>query len=330
VNFKSTVIFLGVLVLTSCSDTPPEEVVVHDSRGLFAASFDIKADKVLIATVDNSAQLWSTSPSIQLFKWTHSEKSNTDISHAKLSDDGKIAVTAAGNVLAIWDAVNGENIGYWKLKSHITGISVTSEGKYILVSFANRVVQIVDSKDGHSVWQVENSGYIQSIDISGDGKLAVIGDDDKYITMWDIENSRKLFSHELNTRPRYLKISPSNRYTILSSSLQPIKLLDSRTGNVIKEFTKYSGVLGKFGNANYSVLSSRFNRTESKVLVGAPPKNLYLWDIETGAMSKSWTIPKDTFWKPSTPLIYSVAFDSDETSVYCETSNAKGYKWNIN
>ena len=96
------------------------------------------------------------------------------------------------------------------------------------------------------------------------------------------------------------------------------------------ELTKYQGYLGRVGNAYYNILTAEFNRDNSMILIGAPPRTMYLWNLNTGIIQKVWHVPKQATWKPTASLIYAVAFSADEKYAYCESSDGTGYKWKIN
>ncbi|MBT4963750.1 MAG: PQQ-binding-like beta-propeller repeat protein [Francisellaceae bacterium] len=327
---KKFIIALVASSLVACQGDSPIESWEHDDRGLYAADFGKSGELLLVATIDNSAQLWSTRHNEKLFKWSHKEKANSDILHASLSENGKIGVTADSGNIVVWDAKKGSAIGFWKMPGYITKISVTENGKYALVGYSNRTVQLIDLKNGRSVWQANHNGYIQTLSLSSDGQYAAIGDDDSYLTVWDINNSKKIFSKSLKSRPRYVKISNHNKYLLLSSSFEQIQILDLMTGEHVKYLTKYQGFWGKVGNAHYNILTAQFNRDDSMVLIGAPPRTMYLWNLNTGAIQQNWQAPKQGTWKPTASLIYAVAFSVDEKYAYCESSDGMGYKWKIN
>lgn len=327
---KYLLIPVSILVLVGCKEEVPIKSWQNDYRGLYAADFADNGGVILVSTVDNSAQLWSTKSQALVFKWSHNKGGLSDIAHAVISTNGKIAITSDDFNIVVWNARTGKSLGFWKMPSRIASIKITEDGKYALIGYANRSIQLVDLKDGRSVWQVNLNGYIQCISISEDGKFAAAGDDDGFLSVWDIENSKLLFNKEMSSRPRFIKISNKNNMILVSSSLQPIKILNLQTGELIKNLTKYKGFLKKFSRAYYNVISAEFSESDDMVLIGAPPRNLYLWSIETGAIIQKWSMPIQKTWKPTSSLIYAVAFGEDEKTVYSESSDGYGYQWLIN
>jgi WD40 repeat protein len=77
------------------------------------------------------------------------------------------------------------------------------------------------------------------------------------------------------------------------------------------------------------VSSTTFSDNERFVLTGAPPRNLYLWDLTTGKLHQKWTIPKIKIWKPTSAIVYATAISDDNSTIYAEASNGYGYVWAV-
>lgn len=314
-------------LLNGCKDTPPTSTHQHDERGLYSANFDKYGDLLLIASVEKSAQLWRFNQDQKLHIWTHQAGIQSDLAYVAISGDGKTAVTADYVTFVVWDTISGKSKGFLRAPGQIIALQITHDGKYILAAYNNRQVQVLDLETGRSIWTAQHAAVIESIAISADGRFAVVGCDDFTTTLWDIHRNKRFQIWEDTAKIRFVAISKKNKYVLTSSPFRPVKIYDVLSGNLVQELKFYRGILGWFSRNIVNVSSVAFSDDDSLVLVGAPPRNAHIWNIRTGDLIQSYTIPKHKVWKPTSAIVYATAFSEDQKSIKVEASNGFGYTW---
>lgn len=316
------------VTLTGCGDSP-ETLYKHDERGLYAAEFSKNADRLLISTVNKSAQFWDFQQNKLLRTWTLEEGNQTDIAHVALSKNGKIALTSDSYTMVVWDTKTGKSIGFWELPSFIVGLEISENGQYALVAYADRSVQLIDVAVGRPVWKAIHEAYIEDIALSADGHYAMVGCDDNTATLWDIHKGKRKHLWEETTRIRHVAISPDNQYALTSAPFRTIKIWDIQSGKLKYELAEHTGIARFFGRNIINVSSASFSEDSSLLITGSPPRNVHLWDLTTGKMREKWVLPKLKFWKPTSSIIYASAISTDKKWLYVESSNGHGYRWSI-
>lgn len=321
------IILFTSLCLIACSEPLPDATFAHHQKGIYAAEFSNQGQYLIISTVEKAAELWDMEKDKQLYTWTHQAQKHSNISAVAISGDGKMAATGAGQSMAVWSVKTGQSLGFWNLPGSITHLKLSYSGQYALVAYQDRSVQLIDMLDGRSVWKVIHGGYVDSIALSQDGKLALIGCDDHTATLWDIEDSEKLFQWEEDSRIRYVALSPKNKYAMISTPLQSLKIYELSTGKLHQSLKITKHIPDLLTREIINVSSARFSSDEKQLITGAPPRDIYVWDVATGHLSMHYQIPKQKVWKPTSAIVYATAFNQDQSAIIAEASNGKGYRW---
>lgn len=320
---------LTLLMLIGCDSAPADKSWLHDNQGLYAADLSGDGRYVLTATVLKSAILWDLSSNQQKHTWTHQSGTDTDISHVAISHNGRVAVTTSGREFAAWDVQTGRSLAYWELPSVIVDIDLSHNGKYALIGYFNHNAQLIDVHSGFPVWTVNHAAAIHSVAVSKDYQYALVGCDDNTASLWDIKAAKRIHLWEDKSRIRKVAISPDNRLALTSSPYQSIKVWDIPSGELKHELKAIQGFFSFMSRPIINVSSARFSNDSQFLLTGAPPRNLYLWNMVDGSLSNQWVVPKNSHWKPTSAIIYASAFSTDNQTIFAEASNGVGYQWKV-
>ena len=328
-NIKDAIYITCFLVCLSGCSTPPDKSTEYDKRGLYAAELSDDGDLAIISSVDKSAELWDYHKAKRLYIWQHNSNLEGDLAHVNISNNSKIAISASNKNIAVWDTKSGKSIGFWKLDDFITNIKLSETGQYALISYATKKIHILDLLKGYTVFEANHSAYIETVDLSFDNSFAVVGCDDNTVTVWDIKKNERKHLLRTKTKPRFVKISPNNKYIVISTPFRPVDLYDLQSGKLEHELTQTPKYLSVLSRPIIHISSARFSDNEEYLLAGAPPRNLYIWDLKDGRLIDKITIAKKEVWKPTSAIVYATAFSENNKYVYAIASNGNGYTWSL-
>jgi WD40 repeat protein len=192
---------------------------------------------------------------------------------AEFSPDEERVVTASRDRTArVWNANSGEQLFLLEGGGdEISSAEYSSDGSRILTSAGElETSKIWNAKSGKLARILSNEGissYNKAAAFSPDGNRVIadfhIYDARTGEVIVELPEDSRGFSH--------VAFSPDGSNVLMSSSLGHAKLLDARTGTLLRTFAD-----------EQSVLFSTFNSNGSRVLTTSDDRTVRIWSVNTG------------------------------------------------
>lgn len=323
-QFKTATIALCIfstMLLTACiGGDKPHKAQLHAKGGVNTASLSQDGRYSLVASVNHQMGLWDNSKQSLKYTWKHGRSSGADIVAVAINPKGTKALTAERDNVVLWDIKTGKGLQFWSMPQQIIAVALSANERYALIGFRSGDAEYIDLENGQTVRRFPHTDRVNTVSLSNDGKYALTGGNDKVAKLWDIKSGKLLFTWPHKKRVKAVVISPKNNYALTAASQDSVKLWDLRTGQLIR----------KLNFSPMTVSAARFSPSEKYIAVGSIPQTLNVWDVRTGEHVIERTLPKASYWKPTSTIIYAVGFTPDEKGVNTEDSRGYRYQWKMN
>ncbi len=189
--------------------------------------------------------------------------------------------------------------------SRLTCVRFSPDDQWIGAADSNGNIRLWDVDTGKLIWE-RPAGTGRKFAVSPDGKMMAIGGYyNREITLWDLEKDELI--RELPQNARSLEFTRDGSRLVAAGRDGIIRLWDSQTGDVVKEFQGHQGAL-------YAVAISPDGRMLASGGGGdgtAPRHNeVRLWDLASG--KELAQLHEDEGRQPPLPgWIYSLDFSAD-------------------
>ena len=166
---------------------------------------------------------------------------------------------------------------------------------------------------------------VESLALTYDDRYIVSGSADQTLRVWDITTGKCLSKFNNDHQVNHLAISPNNMFIAIPGSLKmnllalvaytyPLKLVDRKTGQVLKEF-------GNIVNKHTAHISAiRFTPDNRYLISGSWDSTIRIWDIDSTNCVKALKCSRG---------IYSIAIDSEGVYLLSGHSDGALRLWNI-
>jgi len=144
---------------------------------------------------------------------------------ASISQDGKWLLTCEGNLLYLWDAGTGKELGQVKLPGHILCLALAPDGRRAAVGVGS-TIYLIDMETKKQTDRLEGSmGKVQTLAISLDGKWCLSGGSDNKVRLWDLDTGKERHRFDGHTAPVLsVAFSPDGRRVLSGSEDKTIRL----------------------------------------------------------------------------------------------------------
>ena len=175
--------------------------VFRDQKGLiYQAELSPKDDQVVTASHDGTAVLWDAQRGVKLATL---DQRKFPIYGAQFNLEGSRVITFADNSRAtsredaagLWNASNGQLIGWLDHGNLIRSATFSSNGKFALTGGDDGLIKLWDSADGRLVRAIAaGSGRIMSADFSQDDASIVTAGFNSAVKIWSSSSGELLYA----------------------------------------------------------------------------------------------------------------------------------------
>ncbi|MBI1833115.1 MAG: protein kinase, partial [Planctomycetes bacterium] len=203
--------------------------------------------------------------------WTHDDFGTA----VALSADGRMALTASGNVARLWDTATGQAIGpQLEHKDQIMVLALSADGKLALTACLAGKVQLWDTATGTPTGMtLSPDDLVDSVALSADGKRAMTASGTT-TQLWETATGKaigKPLHHEI--RSRQLALSGDGSRALMRGFDNTAWAWDTATGKVLGRPLRHDGIV-----------STMALSTDGKTaLTATSDGTTRVWQTDTGA-----------------------------------------------
>jgi WD40 repeat protein len=227
----------------------------------------------LTASEDHLARLWDVQTGKEVAALPHQRR----VSYAAFSRDGKLLLTASGQMLAVWD------VGALPRVPSEPKLSLTHDEPVVYGQFApdGRQLLSVDFGGTARVWNLETGqeqtqlqrSEITLARLSPDGKRMATAGDDRFLRIWDTVTGAQVgqppVQHEY--RLTALAFSPDGR-RVVTANEGSVRVWDTESGNAVTPPMQHDG----------RVLRAVFSPDGTRVLTASQDRTARVWNAASG------------------------------------------------
>lgn len=310
---------LIILNLTHCQREVPINGQHHATGGVTAASFSQDTRYAIVASTQHAIGFWDIVQHALLYQWHNDKNKKAPIVATDIDHDNHHAITVDAHSIAVWNAKTGHSLAFWQSKPSIRDAALEPYGHFILLGLSDGTAHYIETLSGHLTRLFRQSKAINSVSISDDGRFALTGSDDGTAKLWNIQTGRVV--REWQHKKPVIKVlfSPQRRFVLTAARQDHVYLWDFASGQLRK----------KINTSPITLTAAAFSHDNRWLVFGQLPQQLQLWDLSNLRRQKVWTLPKGKFWQPTATVVYALAFDAQNQTVYSEDSTGYGYQWSV-
>ncbi len=213
---------------------------------------------------------------------SYSTNVTKDISNLLISHNGDFLVTLSNlynNKIVFWSRKDRKKLFEINILNS-NFIALSGNDKYLVYDDFS-IVYLYDIEKRKSIQKIKLNENVTALDISYKGNYIATSSKNK-IYLYNIKKDKLAYFFTIKKSVKKIKISHNNKFLILQSDDNSIKIYDLKTSNFIYEFN--------FKNDNIADFDISKNE---KTIVVSSPKNIYLCDIKNKKSTKI-EMKKDT------------------------------------
>jgi WD40 repeat protein len=244
----------------------------HDDAVVVAA-FSPDGARVLTASEDKTARLWSVSTGKQI---AILQGHDDGLTSATFSSDGARVVTASRDkTVRVWDTATGQEIKALRGHTDVVNSAVFSQnGKLVLSASKDKTARIWNVETGETVNVLTGHGEIvNSAVFSPNEKQVVTASEDNTARLWDVATGHELKAFRGHQNAVNSAIFSSDGMRVLTAS-------DDKTAGIWDATTGEEKIVLR-GHSDL-INSAVFSPDGSRVLTASNDKTARLWDSTTG------------------------------------------------
>ena len=198
------------------------------------------------------------------------------ISSASFSSDGRTALSASGNMIAVWDMAAGRMVKTFPAHfGEVTSLAVSSDGNTALSGSRDGTIKLWDISSGRELRTFRGySDSVTAVALSPDGRFVLSGGEyGRPVKLWNVKSGRRIRTFIEGTGDvASVAFSPDGRAALSGDS--QLKLWDVESGH-------FRNLNDEQHEGGYSVAFSPDGRT---VLSGSRYSSVKLWDVASGRL----------------------------------------------
>lgn len=271
-----------------------EDDAIANNQYVLAARFDPSDENKLYVAFDSS-RLIKVVPVDGRVLWQ--KEIEGEINDFAMSANGKIlAVATLKGGISILDGPSGDLITTARGICHgsCTAVSLTDDGRRLVVGDANGYVTLVATASGQVLWQRKLHDWPVKKLVTAFDSLAnfLISSDLSRITIWNLDDDVRVKDFGKQTSATGLSdfwVSSlglvKRKSHLLVGGYNEIMLVDIRDGQIVRQFN----------GTERSILMAQVSGDETSLLAVARDHLLYQWDLDTLALKSIGWIKSQMF-----------------------------------
>lgn len=318
-----SLIILSCVLISGCEESPkPVATWQHAAVGMLDASLSDDGRYALVSSVNHQAGYWDLQANELLFQWRHNDNPEDGIIATDISPDGTRAITADNRTFVIWNTSNGQAYGYWEAPAQIAAVAISDKGRFVLLGLRNGKVIHISMETGRRLeFTAHRVEPIASVDLSPNGLWAFSGASDGRAILWNTQTAQPRFIFEHDTRVTLVRLQRQGQLAFTAGTRGNAILWDLSNGTEITRL--------QLKPREYVTTAVAFSADGSKLVTGAPDRDIVLWSTRNGAKLAAWQAKTREVSRPVGAIVWAVAFDKDGQHIVTEASSGYGQKWRI-
>ncbi|USD65524.1 hypothetical protein [Vibrio sp. SCSIO 43136] len=272
-----------------------------------STSFALSRDGRFALLYSNRQQLllWDLYDNNQLAQLGAQDPDENTVSHIRIADSGRYAVTATQQNFATWDLGWTQAQGLWSISDGlIRDIDISSDGEQVLLGLSNGKAIYVDLVSGRRMEFLAHREKVNTVALSPNGRFALSGGNDYQVYLWDTQTGLARFQFEHGHRIVRIALQRDGKLAFTSDSANDAFIWDLTTGEKISELKAFDRQL--------IFTTARFSDDGSQLLTGTPGGRVMLWDTYSGKRLDYWEVQVQKDSRPPRAVVYDAAFDRNQ------------------
>ncbi|WED23262.1 hypothetical protein L3Q72_01280 [Vibrio sp. JC009] len=288
-----------------------------------STSFALSRDGrfALLYSKEKQLLLWDLKEEKQLAALGKQDPDGNVVSHIRISDNGRYAVTATQLNFAVWDLAWTQAQGLWSISDGlIRDIDISSNGEQVLLGLSNGKAIYVNLVTGRRMEFLAHREKVNTVALSANGKFALSGGNDYKAYLWDTDTGQALYMFEHDARINRVALHRDGKLALTSDGANDSFIWDLSDGSKITALKSLSRQL--------IFSTARFSDDSNSLVTGTPSGRVMLWDTKSGKRTDGWEVEplKDT--RPPRAVVYDAAFDH-QNRIISATSAGIAQAWKI-
>ncbi len=318
----SVVLAIVILLLNGCFFTKKnsQRWIIEPSG---TTSFGLSRDGrfALLYSEERQLLLWDLESSEELAQLGAQDPQSNTVSHIRIADNGRYAVTATQQNFAVWDLGWTQAQGLWSISDGlIRDIDISSNGEQVLLGLSNGKAIYVDLVTGRRLEFLAHREKVNSVAISPNGKFALSGGNDYNAYLWDTQTGLALHKFEHDARINRVALQRDGKLALTSDGSNGAFIWDLSNGEKISELKAFQRQL--------VFTSARFSNDGSQLVTGTPGGQVMLWDVTSGKRLDHWKVEPQKDARPPRAVVYDATFD-EQQRIISGTSAGIAEAWPI-
>lgn len=264
---------------------------------------------------------WDLIENKELTYFGEQDQLNSVVSHIKISDNSRFAITATQTNFAVWDLGMGLSEGLWSISDGIIrDVDISSNGQQVLLGLSNGKAIYIDLATGRRLEFLAHREKVNSVALSANGKFALSGGNDHFAYFWDTTTGQIIYTFEHDKRVSRIALQRDGKFALTADGGNKGFIWNLKTGQKISTLSTFS---------RQQVFSTaRFSDDGNYLVTGSPAGTIKLWNIPSGKKQEQWRAEPLKDARPPTAVVYDVAIDKKQR-VISATSAGIAQAWLI-
>jgi WD40 repeat protein len=245
--------------------------------GLFQGAFSPDGNRVVTASGDKTAQVWSVPAGKEVLRLAHPQ----EVRCARFSPDGLRIVTGCDDGNArVWNAQTGElQLALREHTNAVLFVAFSPDGRRIVTTGTDNTARIVDAASGQAVGQpLQHSTWVQYAAFSPDGRKLATACYDHKAHVWDVETGQRIPPDMIHgDGVNSVEFSPDGRF-ILTAGLDHVARIwvaDSHQALVPNPLLRHSD----------RVMHAAFAPDGHRIVTACADGTVRVWDLAGSAQA---------------------------------------------
>ncbi|CAI2351175.1 unnamed protein product [Caenorhabditis sp. 36 PRJEB53466] len=302
----------------------PAKTPVETTQRVNSLSFSSKGEHMIMSTDDDSMFLYDMHTG-QKSRSVNSKKYGC--SHVRFASDGICALhgsTKVDNTIRYLSLTDNKYLRYFQGHDGlVTGINVSPMDDMFLSVAEDKTIRLWDLKT-HNCIGLMNLAATPIATFDPEGLLFAAGLDNNTVKLYDLRSFDKgpfssfPVANETDLEWTAMRFSPCGKYILICTNGNQLFLLDAFSG-VIRH------ALSEHQNIQKLPLLASFTPDSSHIMVGSSDGNIYFYDVETGRVAHTSSVPGGDVLHITefSPVHFAAATTGKQLTLWCANDELK-------
>ncbi|GAK84835.1 WD40 repeat [Vibrio ponticus] len=321
--FVNTLVSVFVIIaLNGCFfSNSDDQRWILEPKGTSSLALSRDAHFALLYSKQNQLVLWDLYQSKPLAELGAQDQQASTVSHIRISDNGRYAITASQTNFAVWDLAWTQAEGLWSISDGtIRDVDIANNGEQVLLGLSNGKAIYVNLGTGRRLEFLAHREKVNSVALAPNGRFALTGGNDYNAYLWDTESGQALHKFEHQQRVNRVALHRDGQYGFSSDGGNHAVVWNLVSGEPVSQLSSFSRQL--------IFSAARFSDDGSKLITGTPSSRVMVWDSQTGKRLDGFEAEPLKDARPPRAVVYDAAFDN-QSRVVTGTSAGIAQAWKL-